>query len=75
MVQHFRDSMECLDEWMRKLNMAPNVQERIKHALLSWKERGTYALEPSLRAEVEVAFKAQEKLGWSAFLEGCISTT
>ncbi len=44
-VQQFGELVEHLDKWMIKVDTTPDVQDRIK--LLSWKEGGTYQLEPS----------------------------
>ncbi len=54
-----------------KVNTAPDVHERVKQALPSWKTGKTQAFLPTLREDVEVAFMDQEHLGWAAFLEGC----
>ncbi len=38
-IQHFQESVKHHNEWMIRADTAPDVRDRIKCALLSWKER------------------------------------
>ncbi len=63
-----------MDEWMAKSVTAPEVRTVIRETLLGWKHRGRSRAPAFTRLGFVDAIYAQERIGWEAFLKGCIST-
>ncbi len=52
---------------------ASQIPQVMKQALISWKMGWSHSPDTFFWIDFVEAFYAQEKLGWQAFLEGCIS--